>query len=107
MPWREVVVDKLPDRESLLTRSGNSGCRQEEVNYPTLLAHGVAVRFVEGRAFAWTPVLAIAGRLVIAIHVQRPAIQAHVYGCATARRRLRRAEVLQADVLRRVVVCVG
>ena len=81
--------------------------RQTVVNYPTLLAHGFAVRFVEGGAFAWTPVLAaVGGRLIIAIHVQRPAIQTHVYGCASARRRLRRAEMLQTDVLRRVVVGV-
>ena len=77
------------------------------VNYPTLLAHGSTVRFVEGGAFAWTPVLAAGGgRLVIAVHVQCPAIQAHVYGCASARRLLRRAEILQTDILRRVVVRV-
>jgi len=49
---------------------------EEQVNYPTLLAHGFAVRFVEGGAFAWTPALAgISGRrLISSVRVQHPAI---------------------------------
>jgi hypothetical protein len=78
------------------------------VNYPTLLAHGFAVRFVEGGAFAWTPALAgLSGRRVIlSVRVQRPAIQAHAYGCASAVPSLVTAEIPQSDVLGGVVVGV-
>ena len=37
----------------------NQHAQIEEINYLTLLAHGFAVRFVEGGAFAWNPVLKI------------------------------------------------
>jgi hypothetical protein len=78
------------------------------VNYPTLLAHGFAVRFVEGGAFAWTPALAgISGRRVIlSVRLQHPAIQAHAYGCASAVPCLVTAEIPQAYIFRRVVVGV-
>ena len=61
----------------------------------------IAVRFVEGGAFAWTPALAgISGRrFILSVRVQRPAIQAHAYGCASAVPSLVTAEIPQSDVL--------
>ena len=41
-----------------------------------------------------------------AARVQHPGVQAHAFGCASVGRRVRPTEILQADVLRRIVVCV-
>lgn len=66
------------------------------------------MRFGEGGAFVWTPFLAaLGGRLGFAIHGQPPWIQAHVHECTSIRRLLRRAEMLQTDVLRRTRIRLG
>ena len=44
------------------------------------------------------------GRRILAVHIQRPAVQAHVYGCASTLRRLLVAEILQANILRRIIL---
>ena len=88
----------------------------------------IAVRFVKGGAFAWTPALAgLTGRRVIlSVRVQRPAIcsrarrarshgprdlrslaiQAHAYGCASAVPSLVTTEIPQTDVLCCIVIGV-
>ncbi|AHG02129.1 hypothetical protein HALLA_02135 (plasmid) [Halostagnicola larsenii XH-48] len=67
----------------------------------------VSYHALQGVAFSVDSRLtAKSGRRIFAIYVQRPGVQAHAYGCASTPRLLLVAEILQADILRRVVVRV-
>ena len=48
----------------------------------------------------------IGRRFILSVRVQRPAVQAHAYGCASAVPSLVTAEIPQSDVFCRVVVGV-